>query len=87
MFKKVLRFDAYFQEHVVENPNENYRIRKCLIYYYLDDETLYITEPKIENSGLPQGVFLKRQRVPKSLDDPYDFISWKVRHLVQFCHN
>jgi hypothetical protein len=75
--RKVLRFDAYFQEHVVENPNENYRVRKCQIYYYLDDDTLYITEPKVENSGIPQGVFLKRQKVPKQLEEHNDFIHWK----------
>ena len=45
--RKVLRFYAYFQEHVVERREENYRIRKVKIYYYLSDETLYITEPKV----------------------------------------
>lgn len=79
--RKVLSFNAYFQEHVVENPTENYRLRKCLIYYYLDDGTLYITEPKIENSGIPQGVFLKRQKVPKTLEDRNDFISWEDINL------
>lgn len=63
--RHVLQFNAYFQEHVVENPDENYRVRKCTIYYYLDDNTMYITEPKIENSGIPQGVFLKRHKFPK----------------------
>jgi len=80
--RKVLRFNAYFQEHVVEDPSENYRLRKCLIYYYLDDNTLYITEPKIENSGIPQGVFLKRQMVPKTLEDRNDFITWRVTLLL-----
>lgn len=61
----VLKFNAYFQEHVVENPDENYRVRKCTIYYYLEDNTMYITEPKVENSGIPQGVFLKRHKFPK----------------------
>lgn len=62
--RQVLQFKAYFQEHVVENPDENYRVRKCIIYYYLDDDSMYITEPKIENSGIPQGVFLKRHKFP-----------------------
>jgi len=61
----VLNFSAYFQEAVVEDPNENYRIRKCTIYYYLEDDTVHILEPKIANSGIPQGVFLKRHLVPK----------------------
>lgn len=63
--RKVLRYYAYFQEHVVESRLENYRIRPVQIYYYLSDETIYITEKKVENSGVPQGVFLKRQKVPK----------------------
>jgi len=32
-----------------------------VLYYYLDDGTIYIMEPKIENSGLPQGVFIGRK--------------------------
>ncbi len=58
--RTVLSFRGYFKESVVENPNENYRIRKCIIYFYLNDGTIYVTEPKIENSGIPQGVFLNR---------------------------
>jgi hypothetical protein len=58
-----LHFKAYFQEPVVENPTENYRIRKCTVYYYLDDDTLHILEDRVENSGIPQGVFLKRHKV------------------------
>ena len=34
-----------------------------MIYYYLEDDTLHIMEPKVENSGIPQGVFLKRHKV------------------------
>lgn len=61
----MLQFEAYFQEPVVENPNENYRIRKCIVYYYLEDDTLHIIEKRQENSGIPQGIFLKRHKVPK----------------------
>mmetsp|Transcript_2896 Transcript_2896/g.3394 ORF Transcript_2896/g.3394 Transcript_2896/m.3394 type:complete len:461 (+) Transcript_2896:24-1406(+) len=69
--RQVLQFNGYFQEHVVENPDENYRIRKCIIYYYLEDNTMYITEPKIENSGIPQGVFLKRHKFPRTDGEYY----------------
>ena len=62
--KQVVRFFGYFQEHVVEDANENFRIRKVVIMYYLDDDTIHVMEPKIENSGIPQGVFLKRSKVP-----------------------
>jgi hypothetical protein len=36
------------------------------IYYFLEDKSIMITEPKQENSGIPQGAFLKRQMVLKS---------------------
>ena len=44
---------------------ENYRIRKCVVYFYLEDGSIHVAEPKQPNSGIPQGVFLKRHRVPK----------------------
>jgi len=65
--RQVLRFFAYFQEPVVENPNENFRIRNVVITYFLEDGTMQITEPKVENSGIwPQGPFIKRHRIPKA---------------------
>ena len=39
------------------------------MYYYLEDDAMQIVEPKMENSGVPQGNFMKRHRVPKD-DDP-----------------
>lgn len=66
---------------MVENPNENYRIRKCTIYYYLDDDTLHICEKKIENSGIPQGIFLKRHKVPYP-DTPTQYYTWKDLNLA-----
>jgi len=71
--KQTLRFFAYFQEPVHESSVENYKVRKCVILYYLDDDTLYITEPRIENSGIPQGVFLKRHKVPKPDGEHYTY--------------
>lgn len=68
--RKVLRFFAYFKERVFASNMESSRVRKCVIYYYLDDNTIHVAEPKVENSGIPQGVFLKRHRVPKS-DNAY----------------
>lgn len=64
--KVVLQFSAFFKESVVESNLENFRVRNVTIYYYLEDSTLMITEPKEMNSGIPQGVFLKRQAVMKS---------------------
>lgn len=64
--RKVLRFYAYFKEAVFSSQVENFRVRKCVIYYYLEDHSIHVAEPKIENSGIPQGVFIKRHRIPKS---------------------
>ena len=60
-----MRFYGYFKESVVESRLENYRIRKLIIYYFLEDRSIMITEPKQVNSGTPQGAFLKRQMVIK----------------------
>jgi len=40
-------------------------VRKCVIYLYLEDESIHVAEPKQQNSGIPQGVFLKRHRIPR----------------------
>jgi len=63
--RQVLRFSAYFQEPVHESPKENFRVRQCVVYFYLEDGTMMVTEPKIENSGIPQGTFVKRHRIPR----------------------
>jgi hypothetical protein len=51
---------GFFKESVVESRMENYRIRKLTVFYYLEDHSVMISEPKDMNSGAPQGVFLKR---------------------------
>ncbi|CEG43574.1 Uncharacterized conserved protein, contains DM10 domain [Plasmopara halstedii] len=80
--KKVLRFEAYFLEAVHESNLENYRVRRCEVLYYLEDDTLQITEPKIENSGILQGNFVKRHRIPMLESDEQGNIQYyTVRHL------
>jgi hypothetical protein len=44
--KVVLRFYGFSKEHVVESRLENYRIRKLTIYYYLEDKSIMLVEPK-----------------------------------------
>src|SRR5690554_613946 len=58
-------FDAYFEEAVHQSPDERLRVRKCVIHFFLDDETVSIMEPRVKNSGIPQGVLMKRHRVLK----------------------
>ncbi len=71
--KVVLRFTGYFKESVVESNLENWKLRKLIIMYYLEDNTLMINEPKESNSGTPQGVFLNRQAVLKE-DQSSEFL-------------
>jgi hypothetical protein len=74
--KVVLKFDGYFKESVVESNLENWRKRRVVIFYYLEDSTIMVNEPKQVNSGTPQGVFLKRQAVKREDGDfiqPSDF--------------
>jgi hypothetical protein len=68
--KQCLRFYGYFQEHVIERWDENCRYRSVIFTYHLEDGTISITEPKVENSGLPQGQFLKRQPIPRPDGQP-----------------
>lgn len=63
--KQVLRFYGFFQESVVERPDENSRYRYVNFMYYMEDGTLSMTEPKVENSGISQGAFLKRHRATR----------------------
>lgn len=64
--RMVLRFYAFFQE--------SDSIRKCNIFYYLADDTIQVSEPNIENSGLPQGTLIRRSRIIRNDDDDQHFL-------------
>lgn len=78
--KKVLKFTGFFLEHIVESAYENFRVRSLNIFYYLDDDTVHIDEVKTENSGIVQGYFIKRQKIPVSKDSD-DYIHFKHFNL------
>jgi len=63
--RRVLLFHAYYEEDVLQSAIEDKRIMKCEIYFYVEDGTIEIIQTKQENSGIPQGVFLRRKRVEK----------------------
>jgi len=73
--KKVLYFNAYFRQTVNESQKEFYCVRPVKIYYYLEDDSIAVLEPVVENSGIPQGKLIKRQRLPKN--DLGDHWHWK----------
>lgn len=53
--RQVLQFYAYFQEGVEEKREEQYRIRRCTIFFYLEDDSIQVNEQCVGNSGIPQG--------------------------------
>lgn len=71
----MLRFYGYFQQTVQHSPDEEYRVRPVVFYYYLEDDSMCVIEPTVENSGIPQGKLIKRQRLPKN--DCGEHYHWK----------
>ena len=47
--KKVLLFQAYFKQTVHEAPHEFYCVRPVKIFYYLEDDSIAVVEPVVEN--------------------------------------
>jgi hypothetical protein len=63
--RRVLLFNAYYEENVLQSAIEDKRVLISEIYFYVEDGTIEIIQTKQENSGIPQGVFLRRSKVPK----------------------
>ena len=66
----VLRYMCYCKEAVSGSAIENYRVRKFIIKYFLEDKTMEMTEIKDDNSGMLGGTFFKRQQL-KHADGHY----------------
>ncbi|GBG26047.1 EF-hand domain-containing protein 1 [Hondaea fermentalgiana] len=74
--KDVLRFFTFFREPVFESALETFRIRRCELLYFLENGDVAVNEPKEQNSGLPQGVLVKRMPLTHedgSTFDPTEF--------------
>ena len=78
--REVLRFYLFFKEAVYESPEENYRVRKCVLYWYLATDCIEISEPRTNNSGMTQGKFLSS--TPASSIKPNGFDPIEVKDLV-----
>lgn len=48
-------FKAFFQESVEEKWKTIYQVRLVKISFFLEDGTIKIVEPAVDNSGLEQG--------------------------------
>ena len=82
--RQVLRFYGYFEEKVQEKGISVLRIRRVTLMLYLVDSSVYIYEPKILNSGLEQGTFMRRSRVLKKNGDKYEPLDFQVGGIVKF---
>lgn len=49
--RKVLRFSGYFKEAVHASSAETWRARKCLIYFYMEDDSVRTEEGGRERDG------------------------------------
>ena len=77
--KIILRFDAYIKETFPDgnrgplpgatHSEQEHVIRHVMIKYFIEDDSISVVEPPVENSGLAQGVLVKRQLLPKQIDD------------------
>ncbi|KAF7403139.1 EF-hand domain-containing protein 1-like [Vespula maculifrons] len=73
--QKCLRFKAFFRQGIFNSPNEHFRIRHVYIMYFLEDDTLCVTEPFIENAGFLQGKLVRRDKIAKNING--DYFHWK----------
>lgn len=62
---EVLSFKGIFAENIENSRLETQRVRRLVLQYFLEDNSVKISEPVQRNSGIRQGKFLSRQRVPR----------------------
>ncbi|KDR17132.1 EF-hand domain-containing family member C2, partial [Zootermopsis nevadensis] len=81
-----LCFEAFFQEAAQERPGYTYHIRKVKIFLFMEDGTIQVLEPTINNSGIPQGTLISRQRIPFPAprnEDFYDILDFNIGKEVE----
>jgi hypothetical protein len=79
---KVLRFYAYFKQEMDQSPKETFTFRKTELLYFLEDNTIQIIEPVVPNSGMMQGTFLRRQKVPLSSEEFLSFHHFDIGNIL-----
>ncbi|KOC65488.1 EF-hand domain-containing protein 1 [Habropoda laboriosa] len=73
--QKCLFFKAFFRQGVFNSPDEHFRIRHVNVLYFLEDNTLCIIEPVINNAGFKQGKLVRRNKIVKNVNG--DTFHWK----------
>ncbi|XP_051162839.1 EF-hand domain-containing protein 1-like isoform X2 [Leptopilina boulardi] len=73
--QKCLSFKGFFRQKVFGSQNEHFRIRYVNIIYYLENDTLSIIEPKIDNAGFNQGTLVRRGKITRNNNK--GFYHWK----------
>ena len=66
----ILTFQAYFEESTIDDPTD-FKIRKCAIYFYLENGAIMIVEKAQSNSGLAQGKLVKKSILLKNDGSSY----------------
>jgi len=74
--KVVLRFRCWMKDDLaILTAPDRVIIHNCILTYNLIDDSFAVMEPRQENSGLNQGLILRRQRLQKP--DGSGFYSWR----------
>lgn len=71
----MLCFNGYFKESLHEVYKAPYQVRKVKILLYLEDGTMQVSEPRVDNCGLSQGCIVSRQRIPRAAPNQHEFLS------------
>ncbi|KPI95568.1 PREDICTED: EF-hand domain-containing family member C2-like [Papilio xuthus] len=84
--KNILRFQGYYQESLHEMRSAIRVVHKLDIFFFLEDGTIKVMEPRTDNSGFSQGTLITRQRIrlPHSYDLYYDILDLNVGRDVTF---
>ena len=83
---QVLCFEAFFQETAEERQGYSYHIRKVKMLLFMEDGTVQVLEPTVDNSGIPQGTLISRQRIPYPAprnSDFYDILDFNIGKEVE----
>lgn len=82
----MLCFEGFFQETAQERLDYLYHIRQVKIFFFMEDGTIQVVEPSVNNSGIPQGTLISRQRIPFPTpwsEDFYDILHFNVGKEVE----